>query len=51
MVDHDLQVLPFRELDQLLGLLRGGREGLLDEDVLAVLERLPGKLVVRRDTG
>ena len=44
VVHHDLQVLPVGQLDQLLGLLRRRRERLLDEDVLAVLERRLGQL-------
>src|SRR4029450_12912634 len=38
VVDHDLQILPLGQLDQLLGLLDGGGERLLDENVLTVLE-------------
>ena len=49
VVHHDPQVLPGRQLDELLGLLRGGRERLLDEHVLAVLEGRARQLVVRPD--
>ena len=49
MVHHDLQVLPVGQLDQLLGLAGRRRERLLDEHVLAVLERRLRELVVRPD--
>ena len=49
VIHHDLQVLPVRQLDQLLGLLRRRRERLFDEDVLAVLERGLCELEVRPD--
>ena len=51
VVDHDLQVLPVRQLDQLLGLLRRRRERLLDEDVLAVFQRGLGQLEMRPHRG
>ena len=38
VVDHDPETLPLGQLDQLLGLSRGGGERLLHEDVLAVLQ-------------
>ena len=49
VVHHDLQVLALGQLDQLLGLLRRRRERLLDEHVLAVLERRLRQLEVRPD--
>ena len=49
VVHHDLEVLPVGQLDQLLGLRGGRRERLLDEHVLAVLERRLGELEVRPD--
>ncbi len=47
MIDHDHALALLGLLDQALGLLRGGREWLLDEDMLACLERLQGEFVVR----
>ena len=44
-----VEVLLRGELDQLLGLGGGGGEGLLDEDVLAVLQGLLGQFEVGRD--
>ena len=49
VVHHDLQVLPLRQLNQLLGLLRRRGERLLDEHVLAVLERRLRQLEMRPD--
>ena len=49
VVHHDLQVLAVGQLDQLLRLLRRRRERLLDEHVLAVLERRLGQLVMGPD--
>src|SRR6266853_96398 len=49
VIHHDLQVLPFSQLDELLGLLRRGCEGLLDEYVFAVRQRGLRQLVMRPD--
>ena len=38
VIDHELEVFPLCQLDQLLGLLRRRREWLLNEHMLAVLE-------------
>ena len=49
VVDHDLEVLAIGQLDELFRLLRGRREGLFDEDVLAVLQGGFRELEVRPD--
>ena len=47
VVDHDLELSPLGHFDQLFGLRAAGREGLLDEDVLSVLQRGLGELEMR----
>ena len=49
MVHHDLEILLLGQLDQLFGLRGVAGEGLLDKDVLAILQRRFGQLVVRPD--
>ncbi len=49
VVHHDAQVLPLRQLDQLLGLRRGRGKRLFDEHVLAVLQRRLGQVEMRPD--
>ncbi len=51
MVDHNLEILLERKVDQFLALLRVAGERLLDEDVLAVLESSLGQLIMRPHRG
>ena len=51
MVHHDPEILPLRQLDQLLRLLGGGGERFLDEHVLAVFQGDFGQIEVRADGG
>src|ERR1035438_1045729 len=49
VIDHDLQLLGGRQIDQLRGLRGRRREGLLDKNVFSVFERGLGEVKVRPD--